>query len=126
MTIAPMDARFAPGTTTRSVRRGWVWLVRIHVAVVYVFAGLAKLDRDRLLHAMPLRLWLPPRSDLPFVGQFLEQRWTAYVLSWRAPPSTAAWWRCCSGGDTGHGRGWPSWRSMSRRGCCSRSVCSRG
>ncbi len=82
MIIAPMDARFAPGATTRSVRRGWVWLVRIHVAVVYVFAGLAKLDRDWLLHAMPLRLWLPARSDLPFVGQFLEQRWTAYALSW--------------------------------------------
>ncbi len=59
MIVAPMDARFALGATTRSIRRGWVWLVRIHVAVVYVFAGLAKLNRDWLLHAMPLRLWLP-------------------------------------------------------------------
>ena len=82
MVVAPIDARFALGGTTRSVRRGWVWLVRIHVAVVYTFAGLAKLNRDWLLHAMPLRLWLPARSDLPFVGQFLEQRWTAYALSW--------------------------------------------
>ena len=82
MIVAPMDGRFALGAPTRSVRRGWVWLVRIHVAVVYVFAGLAKLDRDWLLHAMPLRLWLPARSDLPLVGQVLEQRWTAYALSW--------------------------------------------
>ena len=83
MTVAPMDARFAlAAVTTRSVRRGWIWLVRVHVAVVYVFAGLAKLNSDWLLHAMPLRLWLPARSDLPFVGPLLEQRSTAYALSW--------------------------------------------
>jgi hypothetical protein len=83
MIVAPMDARFAlRGPQTRMVRRGWVWLVRVHVAVVYVFAGLAKLNGDWLLHAMPLRLWLPARSDLPLVGQLLEERWTAYTLSW--------------------------------------------
>jgi vitamin K-dependent gamma-carboxylase len=83
MTVAPMDSRFAlRGRPTTIVRRGWVWLVRIHVAVVYVFAGLAKLHSDWLLHAMPLRLWLPARSDLPLVGPVLEQRWTAYALSW--------------------------------------------
>ncbi|HWM20826.1 MAG TPA: HTTM domain-containing protein [Ilumatobacteraceae bacterium] len=83
MAVAPMDARFAlRGPTTPMIRRGWVWLVRVHVAVVYVFAGLAKLNSDWLLHAMPLRLWLPARSDLPVVGQVLEQRWTAYALSW--------------------------------------------
>jgi len=82
MTVAPMDARFAVRAEPRMIRLGWVWMVRIHVAVVYVFAGLAKLDSDWLLHAMPLRLWLPARSDLPLVGQLLEQRWTAYALSW--------------------------------------------
>ena len=83
MVVAPMDARYAArDRPTWMIRRGWVWLVRIHVAVVYVFAGLAKLDRDWLLHAMPLRIWLPARSGLPLVGQFLEQRWTAYALSW--------------------------------------------
>ena len=49
---------------------------------MYVFAGLAKLHGDWLMHAMPLRLWLPARSDLPLVGHLLEQRWTAYTLSW--------------------------------------------
>ena len=49
MTVAPMDARFAVrGRPTRMIRRGWVWLVRVHVAVVYVFAGLAKLHGDWL------------------------------------------------------------------------------
>jgi hypothetical protein len=82
MIVAPMDARFALGATTRPIRRGWVWLVRVHVAVVYVFAGIAKLDPEWLLHAMPLRLWLPARSGLPLVGTLLEQDWTAYALSW--------------------------------------------
>ena len=127
MIVAPMDARFALGATTRSVRRGWVWLVRIHVAVVYVFAGLAKLNRDWLLHAMPLRLWLPARSDLPFVGHVPRTATGPPTHSaGRAPRSTAASWRCCCGDAHGCGRGWASWRSTSRRGCCSRSVCSRG
>ncbi|MCB0972443.1 MAG: HTTM domain-containing protein, partial [Acidimicrobiales bacterium] len=47
---------------------GWVWLVRAQVGVVYVFAGLAKLQADWLVRAEPLRFWLPARRDLPVVG----------------------------------------------------------
>ena len=53
-----------------TVAAAWVWLVRAQVAVVYAFAGLAKLQADWLVRAEPLRFWLPARRDLlPLVGR---------------------------------------------------------
>ena len=60
---------------------GVLWLLRAQVAVVYVFAGIAKLHGDWLVHALPLRLWLPALDGLgPFDG-LLDQRWTAHALA---------------------------------------------
>lgn len=69
------------------LRRDWLpawctYLLRFQVAVVYVFAGLAKLTSDWLLHAQPLHIWLSARTSLPLVGPFLDQRWVAYVAAW--------------------------------------------
>ncbi|MBN1208030.1 MAG: HTTM domain-containing protein [Myxococcaceae bacterium] len=58
------------------------YLLRFQVAVVYVFAGLAKLTKDWLLHAQPLNIWLSARTDLPLVGPILDQRWVAYAAAW--------------------------------------------
>jgi hypothetical protein len=58
------------------------YLLRFQVGVVYVFAGLAKLTTDWLLHAQPLQIWLSARTSLPLVGPFLEQRWIAYAAAW--------------------------------------------
>ena len=57
-------------------------LLRFQVAVVYIFAGLAKLNADWLLQAQPLRIWLAARSDLPIVGPLLDQTWVAFAASW--------------------------------------------
>ena len=65
----------------RTVAVGVLWLLRAQVGVVYVFAGIAKLHGDWLVHALPLRLWLPALDGLgPFDG-LLEQRWTAHALA---------------------------------------------
>ena len=74
--VAPMgralslDARRVGGQAT--VAAGWVWLVRFQVGVVYAFAGLAKLQSDWLVHALPLRLWFPARADVPLLGRLVE------------------------------------------------------
>jgi hypothetical protein len=73
-----LDARRAGGST--QVARGWVWLLRFQVGVVYAFAGLAKLQAD-WLGGLPLRLWLPARAGLPVVGPLLEQPGAARVLA---------------------------------------------
>lgn len=62
------------------VARGWVWMVRVQVGVVYAFAGLAKLQSEWLA-GRPLELWLPARGGLPLVGPLLEQPSTAQLLA---------------------------------------------
>jgi hypothetical protein len=71
---ASLDARRHGGPV--AVARGWVWLLRFQVGVVYASAGLAKLQRDWLVEALPLQLWLPAR-----LGS-LGTPEVAHVLSW--------------------------------------------
>lgn len=75
----PLDAR--------SVRRGWAprWVLstlRAQLALVYVFAGLAKLRADWLLDAQPLTTWLARHIDMPLVGSVMDDLWLAYAMSW--------------------------------------------
>ena len=70
-----------------SLRQDWLpawctYLLRFQVAVVYVFAGLAKLTTDWLVHAQPLQIWLSARTGLPLVGPMLDQPWVAYAAAW--------------------------------------------
>jgi vitamin K-dependent gamma-carboxylase len=57
-------------------------LLRFQIGIVYLFAGLAKINADWLLRAEPLRIWLAARSDLPLIGTLLGQLWVAYAASW--------------------------------------------
>lgn len=67
----------------RSTAPGWMTdLLRAQVAIVYIFAGLAKLEADWLLHAQPLNLWLNARDELPLVGGLFGELWFAYAMSW--------------------------------------------
>jgi hypothetical protein len=59
-----------------------VWALRAQLAVVYLFAGVAKLNPDWLLSAQPMRIWLADRADLPGVGSLLDEPWLAYGASW--------------------------------------------
>ncbi len=59
-----------------------VWLLRFQICVVYVFAGLAKLKVDWLLHGQPLNLWLTARVDTPVIGRVFDEPWFAMALSW--------------------------------------------
>ena len=58
-----------------------VWLLRVQIVLVYFFAGVAKLRSD-WLDGMPLRIWLPARADLPWMGAILDEPLTAMVLAW--------------------------------------------
>ncbi len=61
----------------------WAWsLLRFQVGVVYIFAGVAKLEVDWLLHAQPLNIWFTARTELPIIGPLLAWPETAYVASW--------------------------------------------
>ncbi len=75
-----LDARRSGGS-------GWtpiwtVWALRVQIALVYCFAGFAKLNHDWIVNAAPLRFWLPQHAHLPIVGPLLDETWVAYALSW--------------------------------------------
>lgn len=70
-----------PATAAR-VPRWTVLALRTQLALVYFFAGLAKLDADWLFHAQPMKLWLDARSDLPLIGGLLALPATAYAFAW--------------------------------------------
>ncbi len=56
--------------------------IKVLLFIVYFYAGLAKINSDWLLKAMPLKIWLPSNYDLPLLGNLLEQEWLHYVFSW--------------------------------------------
>lgn len=60
----------------------WLYLFRFQVGVVYIFAGLAKLNSDWLLHAQPLRIWLGAKTDLPVLGPLFTIEGVPLMMSW--------------------------------------------
>ncbi|SDY80193.1 HTTM domain-containing protein [Hymenobacter psychrophilus] len=77
-----VDAHRAPTHGRNQVPRWTVDALRLLVAIVYCYAGLAKLNSDWLLQAMPLRIWLPAKNDLWLVGPLFNYPWVAYAFSW--------------------------------------------
>jgi hypothetical protein len=69
-------------TTAPSVARAWLWLFRFQVALVYVFAGLAKAQSDWLVHAQPLRIWLGANTELPLIGPLFTLPGVPLLMSW--------------------------------------------
>lgn len=77
-----LDARQGRVRAARFVPAGVVWALRAQLGVVYLFAGLAKLNGDWLFRAQPMRLWLADRTHIPIVGHILDEPLLAYGASW--------------------------------------------
>lgn len=57
--------------------------IKLLLGIVYFYAGIAKLNSDWLFKAMPLKIWLPSKYDLPLIGETLmQQEWFHYAMSW--------------------------------------------
>ncbi len=72
------------GTTIRATRiPNWsIDSIKVLLGIVYFYAGLAKLNSDWLLGAMPLKIWLPSKYDTPLIGTLLGQEWVHYAFSY--------------------------------------------
>jgi hypothetical protein len=88
MVVLPAHRHFSVDTWRRpqwavsAVPRWTIGLLKLQIAVVYTYAGIAKINTDWLLEALPLRIWLPAQDQTPLIGQFLHLPWVAYVFSW--------------------------------------------
>jgi hypothetical protein len=77
-----LDARLHPMLRTDTVAQWTLWAIRLQLAIVYCFAGIAKLNSDWLFRALPLRIWLPANADLPVIGPLFDHTWVAFATSW--------------------------------------------
>ncbi len=75
-------ARRAGKPLPESIPFAAVFLFRAQLAIVYFFAGVAKLNVDWLFHAEPMSTWLFARSDFPMVGPWLALPPVAFAMSW--------------------------------------------
>lgn len=83
----PLNSTFSIDVKKRGKRYEYVpsWTIdciKIILAIVYFYAGLAKLNSDWLLRAQPLKIWLSTKTYLPIIGGLMNQDWFHYTMSW--------------------------------------------
>jgi hypothetical protein len=59
-----------------------ILIFQAQLCLVYFYAGIAKLNSDWIIQALPLKIWLPSFRHLPVIGHLLGQEWVAYAFSW--------------------------------------------
>ena len=76
------DARLNPTQRFQKVPAWSINSIKLMLGIVYFYAGIAKINSDWLLEAMPLKIWLPSKFDIPLLGSLVHQQWLAYAFSW--------------------------------------------
>ncbi|MCU0431191.1 MAG: HTTM domain-containing protein [Cytophagaceae bacterium] len=80
--LVSLDVYFNFTKPMSNLSVGYIRLFQVQMALVYFFAGIAKINSFWLFEAMPLRMWLPLHQDLPLLGPFLQEEWLAFAFSW--------------------------------------------
>ncbi|GAA4276450.1 HTTM domain-containing protein [Aquimarina mytili] len=69
-------------TSFQNIPKWTIDAIKVLLGIVYFYAGLAKLNSDWIVKAMPLRIWLPSKYDIPLLGELMHQEWVHYVFSY--------------------------------------------
>ena len=77
-----LDAYFGFTAKQKKVQAWTINILKFQMGVVYVFAGISKLNYAWLFEAQPLRNWLKHQTDLPIIGELMQYEFTAYLFSW--------------------------------------------
>ncbi len=78
---ASLDARWR-GRGRARIPAWTVQALRLQVGLVYVFAGLAKLEPDWLLRGEPLATWMAAQADFPVLGVLVNLPGMALLMAW--------------------------------------------
>ncbi|GAA4274463.1 HTTM domain-containing protein [Aquimarina gracilis] len=76
-----LDARIK-GISFQQIPKWSIDTIKLLLGIVYFYAGLAKLNSDWLLKAMPLKIWLPSKYSIPLLGDLMHQEWVHYLFSY--------------------------------------------
>lgn len=88
MVLVPANRRFSidawlrPQIRQKTTEQWHIGILKFQLAVVYIFAGIAKLHADWLFEAEPLRTWLQAHHNIPLVGGLMQEKWLAFAFSW--------------------------------------------
>ena len=77
-----IDAYQKPNIRSSYVKQWHIDILKVILAIVYIYAGLAKLNHDWMIRAMPLAIWLPTKFDIPLLGSMMHEKWMHYLFSW--------------------------------------------
>ncbi|MGB3463798.1 MAG: HTTM domain-containing protein [Cyclobacteriaceae bacterium] len=77
-----IDVRRNPASLQCIVPAWMINIIKFQLAIVYCYAGIAKLNYDWLVEAMPLQIWLKAHIDFPLIGSLFAKKWVAYFFSW--------------------------------------------
>ena len=77
-----LDVMRKPSLYQKTVSRWCIDIFKLQIAIVYIYAGLAKINADWLLRALPLSIWLPAKTSVPLIGFIFKYKITAYLFSW--------------------------------------------
>ncbi len=77
-----LDVLRKPKIKLDKVPRWTIEIIRFQLAIVYFYAGIAKINPDWLFDAMPMSIWLQGKSHWPILGSLFTEQWVAYGLSW--------------------------------------------
>lgn len=77
-----LDVILNPKLKQKTTAAWTIGILKFQLAVVYIFAGLAKINYDWLIRAEPLKTWLHAHHSAPLVGDILRNEITAYAFSW--------------------------------------------
>ena len=77
-----VDAWRNPALFRAQVPAWCVNIIKFQIALVYVYAGLAKINYDWLILALPLKIWLPAADKILVLGSFFKLQIMPYLFSW--------------------------------------------
>lgn len=77
-----LDVLLFPNWRRSTVPFYTVGMFRLQMGILYVHAGIAKLNPEWLLDAQPLSMWFVAFREWPIVGPLFDFKATAYVFSW--------------------------------------------
>lgn len=77
-----LDAKRRPQWAVQRIPRWNIDVLKLLLAIVYIYAGVAKLNADWMLHALPLSIWLPSKYNLPLLGGLMQKEWVHFAFSW--------------------------------------------
>jgi hypothetical protein len=76
-----VDASLWPRLRSATVPAWSVWLFRLQFEVMYIYAGIVKINPD-WLRLEPMGMWLSRRDDMPLVGELFNQDWVVALAAY--------------------------------------------